>query len=88
MLQKRLYYFAEDKCAPLYITIGDGGNREGPATEYGRSFPDSQFTLWTEAFTVFLVGDVYLFYDLNLKCIRSQTIYTCLSSAVVKSFED
>eukprot|EP00246_Nothoceros_aenigmaticus_P004839 TRINITY_DN16556_c0_g1_i1.p1 TRINITY_DN16556_c0_g1~~TRINITY_DN16556_c0_g1_i1.p1 ORF type:complete len:264 (+),score=7.88 TRINITY_DN16556_c0_g1_i1:312-1103(+) len=28
---ERVYYFKEDSCAPLYITIGDGGNREGPA---------------------------------------------------------
>ncbi|XP_002978336.2 purple acid phosphatase 22 [Selaginella moellendorffii] len=31
---KRLYLYEEDECAPVYITIGDGGNREGPAERF------------------------------------------------------
>ncbi|BBN16973.1 acid phosphatase type 7 [Marchantia polymorpha subsp. ruderalis] len=31
---KRLYFYEEDNCAPVYVTIGDGGNREGPATKF------------------------------------------------------
>ncbi|KAL2629771.1 hypothetical protein R1flu_014457 [Riccia fluitans] len=32
-LFKRLYLYEQDECAPLYVTIGDGGNREEPATQ-------------------------------------------------------
>ncbi|KAJ7561312.1 hypothetical protein O6H91_03G023600 [Diphasiastrum complanatum] len=31
---RRVYLYREDHCAPLYITIGDGGNREGPAQTF------------------------------------------------------
>ncbi|XVF55692.1 hypothetical protein PTKIN_Ptkin06aG0057300 [Pterospermum kingtungense] len=30
----RVYNVKADKCGPVYITIGDGGNREGLATKY------------------------------------------------------
>lgn len=29
--QKRVYNDESDDCAPIYINIGDGGNREGLA---------------------------------------------------------
>ncbi|OQU78718.1 probable purple acid phosphatase 20 isoform X2 [Sorghum bicolor] len=31
---KRVYAGKEDPCAPVYVTIGDGGNREGLADKY------------------------------------------------------
>jgi hypothetical protein len=31
---KRVYNGKEDPCAPVYVTIGDGGNREGLADKY------------------------------------------------------
>ena len=30
----RVYQGKADRCAPIYINIGDGGNREGPAKDY------------------------------------------------------
>ncbi|KAL5545876.1 hypothetical protein UlMin_005563 [Ulmus minor] len=36
----RVYNDKADKCGPVYITIGDGGNREGLATEYNNPKPD------------------------------------------------
>ncbi|CAM6105611.1 unnamed protein product [Calypogeia fissa] len=44
---KRLYYYSEDKCAPLYITIGDGGNREGPASEFQIN-PQPDYSVYRE----------------------------------------
>jgi hypothetical protein len=32
----RVYRGERDECAPMHVTIGDGGNREGLAAEYGR----------------------------------------------------
>lgn len=34
LMQKRVYNNKADQCGPIYITIGDGGNREGLATSY------------------------------------------------------
>jgi hypothetical protein len=33
VLQTRVYDNEVDPCGPVYITIGDGGNREGLALE-------------------------------------------------------
>lgn len=33
LFQTRIYNEAENSCGPVYITIGDGGNREGLALE-------------------------------------------------------
>lgn len=32
-LQTRVYKDKGDNCGPVHITIGDGGNREGPASK-------------------------------------------------------
>jgi hypothetical protein len=34
VLQTRVYDNEVDPCGPVYITIGDGGNREGLALEW------------------------------------------------------
>ncbi|KAL3683447.1 hypothetical protein R1sor_001469 [Riccia sorocarpa] len=44
---KRLYYYEQDDCAPMYVTIGDGGNREGPATEF-QIDPAPSYTAYRE----------------------------------------
>ncbi|RVW48141.1 putative purple acid phosphatase 20 [Vitis vinifera] len=43
----RVYQGKTDKCGPVYITIGDGGNREGLATKYNDPKPD--ISLFREA---------------------------------------
>ncbi|WJZ93630.1 hypothetical protein VitviT2T_012556 [Vitis vinifera] len=43
----RVYQGKTDKCGPVYITIGDGGNREGLATKYIDPKPD--ISLFREA---------------------------------------
>ncbi|XP_021764751.1 probable purple acid phosphatase 20 [Chenopodium quinoa] len=43
----RVYNGTANKCGPVYITIGDGGNREGLATKYTVSKPD--ISLFREA---------------------------------------
>ncbi|KAL2603251.1 hypothetical protein R1flu_017223, partial [Riccia fluitans] len=44
---KRLYFYEQDDCAPLYVTIGDGGNREGPATQF-KIDPIPSYTAYRE----------------------------------------
>lgn len=43
----RVYNNKADPCGPIYITIGDGGNREGLASEYKK--PQSELSLFREA---------------------------------------
>ncbi|KAE9590846.1 putative Acid phosphatase [Lupinus albus] len=43
----RVYKEKDDKCGPIYINIGDGGNREGLATEYIN--PKPTISLFREA---------------------------------------
>ncbi|XP_021728734.1 probable purple acid phosphatase 20 [Chenopodium quinoa] len=43
----RVYNGTANKCGPVYITIGDGGNREGLATKYTDPKPD--ISLFREA---------------------------------------
>ncbi|CAL0309952.1 unnamed protein product [Lupinus luteus] len=43
----RVYKDKEDKCGPIYINIGDGGNKEGLATEY--IDPKPEISLFREA---------------------------------------
>ncbi|KAL4592235.1 hypothetical protein LXL04_005223 [Taraxacum kok-saghyz] len=43
----RVYKQEPDKCGPVYITIGDGGNREGLATKY--KDPQPKISLFREA---------------------------------------
>ncbi|XP_065616753.1 purple acid phosphatase 22 [Quercus suber] len=42
----RIYDNEKDKCGPVYITIGDGGNREGLALDYEE--PASPLSLYRE----------------------------------------
>uniref|UniRef100_A0A803P3R2 Purple acid phosphatase n=1 Tax=Cannabis sativa TaxID=3483 RepID=A0A803P3R2_CANSA len=43
----RVYNDKADKCGPIYITIGDGGNREGLASEY--IDPKPEISIFREA---------------------------------------
>ncbi|XP_062117573.1 probable purple acid phosphatase 20 [Humulus lupulus] len=43
----RVYNDKADKCGPIYITIGDGGNREGLATKY--IDPKPEISIFREA---------------------------------------
>ncbi|VFQ59188.1 unnamed protein product [Cuscuta campestris] len=43
----RVYKNKANKCGPMYITIGDGGNREGLATHYKK--PQPEISMFREA---------------------------------------
>lgn len=46
-MQARVFDNEEDDCGPLHITIGDGGNREGLATDF--TDPQRKISLFREA---------------------------------------
>ncbi|XP_047046290.1 probable purple acid phosphatase 20 [Lolium rigidum] len=45
----RVYEDREDPCAPVYVTIGDGGNREGLAAKYMYIDPQPKTSVFREA---------------------------------------
>ncbi|KAJ4819468.1 Purple acid phosphatase [Rhynchospora pubera] len=45
----RIYNNAADSCGPVYITISDGGNREGLALDFDRSHKSASLSMFREA---------------------------------------